>query len=1071
MRALKLSRPPPQLLSRLLRLVRSTLVNCRRRRVSLLVWKVKRWIRQIRLDPDSTPLVSVIIPAHNAAATLARTLESLIVQRLGAWEAIVVDDGSTDATPEVIASWKNRDSRIRHVTQAQSGVSCARNSGLLHARAERVLFLDADDWLADDYLEHMFAAVIENPEADVIYCGYVRIADDGWQHPMAFLWDVASAPFETFGSHCAVSIHSVILRRQLVMEVGGFDVGLKTSEDWDLWLRIARTGATFVAVPLPLAYYRMRPGSATNNYVRMVADAWQVIQRSRSADPRVRRPDPRYADGIRDGASVERWTYFAIWSAACEAANGRTGTPALDLIGPLIDMKENTDAVSDCLLHGLAIGGRRPPWALTQIWRQAEPHLLEICQRLESASTRPGLARSIMENLEVQIIRECDLASPQTLWRMQGYRIDVRGPVPKIEARAGVDNLYLRITDGRTWLDEIYYPLLGPMEAREAARLIVETWGFDNCLEHGPIAMRLRLAREVAADVARSFGTLFRSRHGRRRQVLSMINVVWRGLRCSRFLKVASAHKSETAEEPTTLDRALSIIERHQNGSRTVMAARRSDSNNLLNGPAPISPASRRAHWNQIFESSNPWNYTSPYEQKKYDRTLEMLPDQPIARALELACAEGHFTERLAPRVGSLIGADISDRALERARLRCRHQSNVEFQCLDLIDGPIPGDMDLIVCSEVLYFLEDVDSLRIIADRLKSALAPGGRLVTAHAFVLSDDPGRTGFDWSNLFGAKTIDDVLAATPGLRKEKSLITELYRIDAYRREVEGESASEPEFRQVPLDSPLDVAVERQIVWGGATARRSDAIRTEVTERVPILMYHRVSDTPVAGLARYCIDPRLFEQQLRFLRQHGYYTITADALRDAIRSGEALPGRPMMLTFDDAYRDFRETAWPLLQRYDFDAQVFVVTDKVSGCADWDSSYGEPAPLMSWEEIERLSAEGVSFGSHLATHRAADCLSTEELLSEGASSRFALEARLDSEIRSIAFPFGIHNYRVINTLKLVGYEIGLTTNDGVASIRMDPMALPRLEIMGSDDLAAFAWKVARHDALRGTGE
>lgn len=1074
MRALKLSQPPPRFFARLLRLLRSILVNCRRRRASLLIWKVKRWIRQIRRGPDSTPLVSVIIPAHNAAATLSETLESLIVQRIGAWEAIIVDDGSTDATSEVIASWKKRDSRIRHVTQAQSGVSSARNNGLLHARAERVLFLDADDWLADDYLEQMFAAIAENPDADVVYCGYIRISDDGWKHPMAFSWDVESTPFEAFGNHCAVSIHSVILRRQIALQVGGFDVGLKTSEDWDLWLRIARAGASFVAVPLPLAYYRMRPGSATSNYMQMIADAWRVIQRSRSADPRVRRPVPRCVDGLRDGASVERWTYFAIWCAACEAANGRTGTPALDLIGPLTDLKENADGISDCLLHGLAIGGRRPQWALTQIWPEAEPHLLEICKRIESASTRPGLARCIMENLEVQIIRECDLASPQTLWRMQGYRIDVRGPVPNIEASDGVDNVYLRITDGRTWLDEIYYPLLGPIEAREAARLIVETWGFDSCLDRGPIAMRLRLAREVAGEVARGFGTLFRSKQGRRRQVLSMINVVWRGLRCSKFLMTASAPKSETSRELTTRDRALSIIERHQNGSRALSAAHRSDSNKVSNGTAPTSSAGRRSHWNRVFESPNPWNYMSPYERKKYDRTLEMLLDQPIApiaRALELACAEGHFTERLAPRVGSLIGADISQRALERARLRCRHHSNVEFLCLDLIDGPIPGDMDLIVCSEVLYFLEDTDALRRIADKLKSALAPGGRLVAAHAFVLSDDPGQTGFDWSNPFGARTIDEVLAATPGLRKERSLITELYRIDAYRREVEGESGSEPEFRQLPLDSPLDAAVERQIVWGGAIVRRSEAIRTEVTERVPILMYHRVSDAGVAELARYRLCPRVFEQQLRFLRQHGYYTITADTLRDAIRSGEALPGRPIMLTFDDAYRDFYETAWPLLQRYDFDAQVFVVTEKVAGCADWDSNYGEPALLMSWDEIESLNAGGVSFGSHLATHRAADCLSTEELLSEGASSRFALEARLDSEVRSIAFPFGIHNYRVINTLKLVGYEIGLTTNDGVASIRMNPMALPRLEIMGSDDLAAFARKIGRHGAFGGTCE
>jgi peptidoglycan/xylan/chitin deacetylase (PgdA/CDA1 family) len=998
-------------------------------------------------------------------------LESLIAQRLGAWEAVIVDDGSTDATPEVIASWKKRDSRIRHVTQAQSGVSSARNNGLLHARSERVLFLDADDWLADDYFEKMFAAIAENAEADAVYCGYIRISDDGWELPMAFSWEVASAPLEAFGNHCAVAIHCVILRRQVVVQVGGFDACLKTSEDWDLWLRIARTGATFVAVPLPLAYYRMRPGSATSDYAQMIADAWQVIQRSRSADPRVRRSDPRHVDGIRDGASAERWTYFAIWCAACEAANGRAGTPALDLIGPMTDMKENADGICDCLFHGLSIGGRRPPWALVQLWPVAEPRLLQICQRIESASTRPGFAKCIMENVETRVMRECDLASPQTLWRMRGYRIDVRGPVPNIEATAGVDNVYLRITDGRTWLDEIYYPLLGPIEARETARLIVETWGFDSCLDRGPVAMRLHLAREVAAEIARRFGALFRLRQGRRRQVLNMINVVWRGLRCGTFLRTASALETETTRGPTNRERALSIIERHRDGSRAPTAAQASKNGRTPNGCVTASSADRRRLWNQIFESPNPWNYTSSYEQKKYDRTLEMLPDQPIARALELACAEGHFTERLAARVESLVAADISERALERARLRCRHQANVEFQCLDLIDGPIPGDMDLIVCSEVLYFLDGIDVLRRIADKLRSALAPGGRIVAAHAFVLSDDPGQTGFDWSNPFGAKTIDQVLTGTPGLRKEKSLITELYRIDVYRREPGAGPGGEPELREITLDSPLDAAVERQIVWGGAIVRRSDAVRTELTERVPILMYHRVSDTGVAELARYRVDPRTFEQQLRFLRQHGYYTINAETLSNAIRSGEALPGRPVMLTFDDAYRDFCETAWPLLRRYDFDAQVFVVTDKVAGCADWDSSYGEPAPLMSWNEIESLSAEGVGFGSHLASHRAADCLSTEELLCEGASSRFALEARLGAEVRSIAFPFGIHNYRIINTLKLVGYEIGVTTNDGVASIRMNPMALPRLEIMGSDDLAAFAWKIGRHDAFGRTYE
>jgi peptidoglycan/xylan/chitin deacetylase (PgdA/CDA1 family)/GT2 family glycosyltransferase len=1068
---LKLSSLPRRIVSRLVGKMRVHWINLRRRYLSLSIWKGKRRLRRLLHGPDDAPLLSVIIPAHNAAGTLAETLQSLMAQRIRAWEAIVVDDGSTDSTPAVVADWQARDPRIRCVRQAQGGVSQARNTGLLHARAERVMFLDADDWIAADCFDHMFGAFAENPRADVVYCGYVRISDDGWELPMSFNWEVASAPFETFGHHCAVAVHSVILHRQVVVQAGGFDTSLKTCEDWDLWLRIARTGASFVGVPLPLAYYRMRPGSATSNYGHMISNARQVIDYSRAADPRVKRSDPRYVDGLRDGAVIERWTYFAIWCAACEAANGRPGVPALDLLGQIPDMRDNADGISDCLFHGLSIGGRRPPWALTDIWRTAEPHLVAICERLEATSSRPGLTRSIMENLETQVVRADELASPQTLWRMHGQRVDIRGPVPDIEPTPHVDNLYLRVTDGNVWLDEIYYPLLGPISSRDLARLILETWGFDNCLGGSPAAMRRRLMREAAADVGGRITKLFRMKRGRKRQLIDIGHAIWRGLRAGGFLSAASTPPSPSIHAPAYRERAAIFIERQLDEIRSRGDA--SDPAVAVNGHRALPPelatessADRRARWNRTFATPDPWNYTSPYEQKKYDRTLALLPDEPIERALELACAEGHFTQRLASRVRSLIAADISETALERARLRCADHANVRFQCLDLIEDAIPERMNLIVCSEVLYFLKDTDELRQVADRLVSALAPGGRLMTTHAFVLSDDRHATGFDWANPFGAKTIDRVISETPGLHRERSLITDLYRIDVYRRATDSKPAVAPDIRQVPLDSPLEPEVERQIVWGGAIVRRSDAQRDEVTEQVPILMYHRVSESGAPELARYRVDPRVFEQQLQFLRQQGYHAITASELLEAMRSGEPLRGRPIMLSFDDAYRDFFDSAWPLLQRYDFKAQVFVVTEKVAGCADWDSNYGESAPLMAWDEIETLNAKGIAFGSHLASHRAADCLSTEELLREGAASRFELETRLRSEIRSIAFPFGIHSHRVINTLKMCGYELGVTTNDGVASIRMDSMMLPRVEVMGSDDLAAFAWKIGRHDAF-----
>jgi peptidoglycan/xylan/chitin deacetylase (PgdA/CDA1 family)/SAM-dependent methyltransferase len=993
-------------------------------------------------------------------------LDSLISQRISAWEAIIVDDGSADGTQALIASWQERDARIHGLSQAQAGVSRARNNGLSHARAERVMFLDADDWIAPDYFQHMFAAIAENPTADVVYCGYVRISDEGRQLPMSFSWDVANTPFETFGDSCAVAIHCLILRRQRVIQAGGFDPALKTNEDWDLWLRVARTGASFVGVPLPLAYYRMRPGSATSNHVRMVNDARWVIERSRSADSRVKRSDPRYVNGLGDGAVAKRWIYFTIWCAACEAANGRSGLSALDLLNCLPDMKDEPDSISACLFHGLSVGGRQPPWALTEIWPSAEPHLLDICKRLEATSTRPGFTRCIMEHLETRIMRASELLNAQTLWRMRGYRIDVRQSVPNIEPLPGVDNVYLRIVDGNTWLDEICYPLVGSVSSRDLALLIAKTWGFDSCLRPGRLATRIQVLRDIVQEGARGVSIVLYQRQGRRKQLLNILITVWRGLRSGPLLAAAggpipAAVPKATGSKPA----GMRNLPRH---SAPIAAVALNSCNVPADALDARSTSERRVLWQQRFEAPDPWNYDGSYEQKKYDQTLQMLPDETIGQAIELACAEGHFTEKLASRVESLVAIDISERALERARFRCRSHANIQFRCLDLIDDEIPGNVDLIVCSEVLYFLEDVDMLRRISKKLMRALSPGGCLITAHSFVLADDPDQTGFDWDNPFGAKVIEQVLSATSGLRKEKSIVTELYRIDLYRKDAGHRPRSIPRIQQMPLDLPLELGIERQIVWGGVVVRRSHATRTEVTEKIPVLMYHRVSSTGAAELRRYRVDPADFEQQLRFLRQHGYYTISADDLLDAVRSGRSLPGRPIMLTFDDAYRDFYDTAWPVLQRYDFSAHVFVVTERVAGFADWDSTYGEPAPLMSWKEIEALSSSGVTFGSHLATHRAADCLSTAELLNEGTSSRCELEARLHQKIRSIAFPFGINNSRIVNTLQLCGYEIGFSTTDGVASMRMDPMILPRLEIMGSDTLSDFASKIGHHASNRG---
>src|SRR5438045_6025761 len=108
--------------------------------------------------------VSVIIPAYNASATLAETVESLLAQTCSHWEAIIVDDGSDDDTVAVAKSFAERDMRIRVVRQPHQGISAARNTGIDQARYEWLLFLDADDWLLPRALERFAEQFADHPD-------------------------------------------------------------------------------------------------------------------------------------------------------------------------------------------------------------------------------------------------------------------------------------------------------------------------------------------------------------------------------------------------------------------------------------------------------------------------------------------------------------------------------------------------------------------------------------------------------------------------------------------------------------------------------------------------------------------------------------------------------------------------------------------------------------------------------------------------------------------------------------------------------------------------------------------
>jgi glycosyltransferase involved in cell wall biosynthesis len=203
------------------------------------------------------PLVSVIIPTFNRAAYLPETLQSLQRQTLSDFEVIVVDDGSTDNTAPLV---KERYPSVRYFYQENAGPAAARNRGLCEARGRFVSFLDSDDLWRPRFLEANSDHLLSNPDVDVVFCRFETMDADKRILPghrkRPYSGDVTARLFaSTF-----ITTPSVMIRREAIDEVGGFNSGLLTTEDYDLWLRLSLRHR-FGYVDEPLCLRRSHPGT------------------------------------------------------------------------------------------------------------------------------------------------------------------------------------------------------------------------------------------------------------------------------------------------------------------------------------------------------------------------------------------------------------------------------------------------------------------------------------------------------------------------------------------------------------------------------------------------------------------------------------------------------------------------------------------------------------------------------------------------------------------------------------------------------------------------------------------
>lgn len=205
------------------------------------------------------PIVSVIIPCFNHAKYLSETMDSLIAQTLNNWEAIIVNDGSTDNTENIALSYVERDNRIHYFYQENSRTSAARNKAISHSVGKYLLPLDGDDKIAPDFLLMAVTFLEKNPS----FTAYYSLVE--FFGTKQGIWDLHYSSYKN--ELLSNSIHiSTVFRKSDCIDIGGFDESMKVGlEDWEFFIRLLYPDKKIYQEQKVLAYYRVSDSGNNRN--------------------------------------------------------------------------------------------------------------------------------------------------------------------------------------------------------------------------------------------------------------------------------------------------------------------------------------------------------------------------------------------------------------------------------------------------------------------------------------------------------------------------------------------------------------------------------------------------------------------------------------------------------------------------------------------------------------------------------------------------------------------------------------------------------------------------------------
>ena len=279
------------------------------------------------------PVVSIIIPVYGHARYLGDTILSALAQTVRDWEIVAVDDSSPDNSAEVIQSFG--DSRIRYIRQANQGMAGARNTGLMQAAGEYVVFLDDDDLLEPEFMQTCLDVMGQDKSLAGVYVQNYYVDGDGQRMPMVAGTTVSRQQFYRRllegGFFPPVAAFT---RLGIVREVGLFDATLEGEADRDLWLRIGQR-YDMQGIARPLVSYRMHVGGRSNDMNHMYQDCLRVLNKHfgpPDGDPQTWSEDKRLAYGF-----AHRYATYGFMQQGQAELAWQHLDQAINLYPPLLD--------------------------------------------------------------------------------------------------------------------------------------------------------------------------------------------------------------------------------------------------------------------------------------------------------------------------------------------------------------------------------------------------------------------------------------------------------------------------------------------------------------------------------------------------------------------------------------------------------------------------------------------------------------------------------------------------------------------------------------------------------------